>query len=489
MMKLLFFLFGLAFFLDEFVISEPLPPNFSFDSTNNRAHVNRSQLVHSRIINAKEEIVTNAKYPWLAQVYRKVFRKKKDKNPEWTDAGGVIVTNTMILTCGTCVCDEPYNFEKQKFINVDKWIKDGKPNYFCLQDIDNVGSRNQNRKDENEVYYSIGTQPLLSQLKDTSSYNDETIVIIPNYQPITNNDHRDWIGRLSKGGDIALIMKHTGLAGIGDKDLRKIQASRIAFSGPNALESVDIDENLLVRTAARGSRYYDDTVKGGASKPLHSCYTNGAVRHGNRNARHARCLEYSRGENDINKIFGCPRIMNVMDSFEVGSDLQITNCMEGADDECDAKVILKAATENECQTLYDEAIHAINRKIEQQPETADLLNRFKTKAERFEVYKYKTEPIASEKKVPPNYHSVTHCYINDKVAKYGVCKTEHEPKWGFCSKSCKVSNNDGFRVREKDSNAFTRYEEVDAHYYDDIARSPVRSFVRLPWIAEGRYGT
>ena len=106
MMKLLFLLFDLAFFLNEFAISEPLPPNFSFDNTNDREHLNRSQLVHSRIINAKDEIVTNAKYPWLAQVYRKVFRKKKDKNPEWTDAGGVIVTNTMILTCDSCVCDK-----------------------------------------------------------------------------------------------------------------------------------------------------------------------------------------------------------------------------------------------------------------------------------------------------------------------------------------------------------------------------------------------
>ena len=54
MMKSLFFLFGVAFFLDEFAISEPLPPNFSFDETNHGERVNkRSQSVHSRIINAK----------------------------------------------------------------------------------------------------------------------------------------------------------------------------------------------------------------------------------------------------------------------------------------------------------------------------------------------------------------------------------------------------------------------------------------------------
>ena len=487
-MKSLFFLFGVAFFLDEFAISEPLPPNFSFDNTNNREHVNISQSVHSRIINAKEETVTNEKYPWLAQVYRRAFKKKKGKKwlPEWTSEGGVIVTNTMILTCGLCVCDEPYDFIKKKFIDVDKWIKNKKPNIFCNKDSEE-GPRNQNKKDENEVYYSIGTQPLLT--KETalwSSFNseeDKIMVIIPDYQRITKDDHPDWIGRLSKNGDIALIKKDTGF------NLARIKASRIAFSGPNALESEEIDENLFVRTAARGNRYYDDTEKGGASEPLHSCYTNGAVRHNNRNANHARCLEYSRGENDKNKIFGCPRIMNIFDSFEVGSDVQITNCMEGGDDECDAKVILKAATDNECQTLYNEAIQAINRKIGQDPESEDMLERFKTKAERFNVYKYKTQPLVSENKLPPNYYSVIQCYIKDKVAKYGVCKTTQEPKWGFCSKSCKASYNDDFRGREKDENKFTRYEEVDADYYDDFTQSPVRSFVMLPWIAEGRYDT
>ena len=115
------------------------------------------------------------------------------------------------------------------------------------------------------------------------------------------------------------------------------------------------------------------------------------------------------------------------------------------------------------------------------------MDRFKTKAERFDVYKYKTQPLASENKLPPNYYSKTQCYIKDKVAKYGVCKTKHEPKWGFCSKSCKASYNDDFRAIEKDKDAFTRYEEVDAYFYDDFTRSQDRSFLRLPWIAEGRY--
>ena len=175
MMKSLFLLFGIPFFLEEFAISEPLPTKLSFDKTNHREHVNRSQNVHSRIINAKEEIVTNAKYPWLAQVYRKVFKKKKGKNPEWTTDGGVIVTTTMILTCGSCVCDEPYDFTKKKFIDVDKWIKKGKPNYFCNLDSEE-GPRNQNKKDENEVYYSIGTQPLLTEETALwSSFNSEDV--------------------------------------------------------------------------------------------------------------------------------------------------------------------------------------------------------------------------------------------------------------------------------------------------------------------------
>ena len=99
--------------------------------------------------------MTNRQYPWLAQVYRKIFLNRKRTKTDWYSSGGVIVTNIMILTCGSCVCDEPYDFKKGKFINADKHINDGKPNYYCSMDSKD-GPANQNRKGENEVYYSIG---------------------------------------------------------------------------------------------------------------------------------------------------------------------------------------------------------------------------------------------------------------------------------------------------------------------------------------------
>ena len=483
MRKSLLFLFVLAFFLDEFSIAEPLPQNVSFDNTNYRKHANRSQSVHSRIINAKEEIVTNRKYPWLARVYRKKYLKAKIKDEEneieWTDDGGVIVTNTMILTCGRCVCDDTYDPVKEKFIKVDKWIEEGKPNYFC-----SLGgrdwSRNQNKKGVNEVYYSIGIQRLLEEKSRRSvvKFDDKIVVVVPNYQPITKKDHPHWAGRLSKNGDIAVIMKRTGF------DLEKWKASIIYLPNPDfKLEGKNIDENLFVRTASRGNRYYDDTEKEGASEPLHTCYTNGAARHENRNVKHARCLGCSRGENDINFINGCPYILNVKDSFPVDSDVKIMG---------NAYVNLEG-DDNECQTLYNEAIQAVNRKIREHPESEDLLNRFNTKAERFLVYKYEKVPVPNGQKFPPGYYSRIHCYIKNKVAKYGVCKTKQEPKWGFCSKSCRVSSIDD--LRKKNGGGYTPYEEVDAYYYEDITKSysdvvqRERGFLKMPWAPEGRYDT
>ena len=174
-------------------------------------------------------------------------------------------------------------FLTQKFINLDKHINDGKPNYFCSMDSKD-GPINQNRKGENEVYYSIGKQTLPS--KETASYSDEDwkseniVALIPNYDPVTENDPSEWIGRLNKNGDIGLIRNKKGL------DLEKYQASRITLPNHRTLASEDSlvkrTGKRIVRTAGRGRRYYEDRHEKGASKPLHTCYTNGFVLHNNK---------------------------------------------------------------------------------------------------------------------------------------------------------------------------------------------------------------
>ena len=383
-------------------------------------------------------------------------------------------------------------------INVEELIKSGEPNAYCAKD-DDTGPSNQNRRYENEIYYSIGKQALPH--KESAAYseadwkNENVIVIIPNYDPPTKKDHNDWHGRLSKNGDIALIRFKKGFR------LSLHKASTITLPNPNIAAGNDLLDKRSVRTAGRGQRYYDDTPKEGASDPIHSCYTNGGVIHKRQTPKHVRCLDYKREENG--RVLGCPKILNVFDSFSVGSKVDIENCIEGSDKECSASVDLRknnagaSPLHDECSKLYTEAIHAINRKIAENPDTEDLLSMFKTKTDRFFVYEYDSVPkydtirtnvkYHKPNKIPREYSKEVQCYIKNKVAKYGVCKTDQEPYWGFCSKSCRADSLHDSLITDKDSNGFTRYDEVDAWYHEKVPKAPDGSLVKLKWIPKGSY--
>ena len=77
--------------------------------------------------------------------------------------------------------------------------------------------------------------------------------------------------------------------------------------------------------------------------------------------------------------------------------------------------------------------------------------------------------------------------IKNKVAKYGVCKTDQEPYWGFCSKSCRADSLHDSLITDKDSNGFTRYDEVDAWYHEKVPKAPDGSLVKLNWVPKGSY--
>ena len=55
-----------------------------------------------------------------------------------------------------------------------------------------------------------------------------------------------------------------------------------------------------------------------------------------------------------------------------------------------------------------------------------------------------------------------------------------------------MSKSDDFKLKEKDEDGYTRYEEVDGYYYEDITKQKShydRSFHELAWQPEGRYDT
>ena len=70
----------------------------------------RKKLPQARIING--ESISARKYPFLAQVYLKVFDGKENI---WQSSGGSIVTKSIILTCGHCVCIAPNAKDEYRF--------------------------------------------------------------------------------------------------------------------------------------------------------------------------------------------------------------------------------------------------------------------------------------------------------------------------------------------------------------------------------------
>ena len=484
---------------------------------------NRSHSVSSRIINAKQDSITNREYPWLAQVYRKEFLDKKKIKYNWYSSGGAIVTNTIIITCAKCVCRETYDVKKNKRIDVAKHVKDGWPNYYCTKNQvldEKTGEyihkiRNQNRWKENEVYYSIGTQPIRDP--ETSPTlpgsplwgheNENVIVTIPNYDRPNMADHPDWLGRENKNGDIAFIRNKKGLG------LETNQGSRISILYPTSVSAMDeearrTNRKRLVHTAGRGRRYYSYGPKG----ERHTCYTNGATLNKFAEQRPVRCLEYKRRDDD--RVSGCLQLNDVKHSFAGGEirngrdldeeedqrldDLKMVSIKKTPGGEYTASTVhtddefaeQRIAANEECAELYNEALQAIDQRILDQPDIEGMLRKFPTKTDRFHVYKYESipapnpngRPLTPRDRAPLDYAEETVCYIKNTVAKYGVCKTEEKPGWGFCSKSCQAAP-----LREKDREGYTVYEEIEAYFFEDLPEDPQGRTMNHRWMSAGKF--
>ena len=126
-----------------------------------------------RIINGRES--SNVIYPWLARVFKYIGSGDNYKS------GGTIIGKSSILTCGHCVC-------RHKFP------------YTCRSD-DELGPVNQNVKEVNEIYYTVGSK----EFDDT--YDDNIKVYLYNFEPNDMNNMRYF----SANGDLAVVIDLRGL--------------------------------------------------------------------------------------------------------------------------------------------------------------------------------------------------------------------------------------------------------------------------------------
>ena len=170
----------------------------------NKGHITSNSSLKARMVNpgikeyhrdngpeVKETKVTNEKYPWLAQIFRKKFPQTsypgkipETENPgskfygtiEWQSSGGAIVSCYIIITCLHCVCSDP-------------WLVDGN-----IGNLECQKGKNQNRKEQNEIFYSIGKTDFDRQ---NAIFKPDIEVLLPFYdgpmgKELDQPENSDW---------------------------------------------------------------------------------------------------------------------------------------------------------------------------------------------------------------------------------------------------------------------------------------------------------
>ena len=380
----------------------------------------------ARIING--ESVSGREYPFLAQVHLKVCDGKKNT---WYASGGSIVTKSIILTCGHCVCIGPNTKDAARFVTCpidDKFIItfDNKP-------------RNQNQKGKNEVYYSIGTQKFDYR---SATHSSDIYAYLFKYEPFDEPGDQNQI-LFSKNGDIAAIKDVT-------MDLIGYKATHITLPTFNAFLGNDGKD---VKIAGRGPRY-DEYVDNEHNPPrsLPSCITNGGLvknrqMPANQHNIFIPCKDWS-GPPPNRDV--CINIPDTITTFHANTKVIIRPNFH---------LVQLVPNKDVCDDYWKEAIKYIEKEEAQNPGPLILTSEnFKNMAHRIVVHDAGPQT--------PDRMMGEICYNVKKLAEFGVCETDMEPPndWGFCSKSCglppKISDEHSSEAQ------FSQYEMIGAKYFD-----------------------
>ena len=402
-----------------------------------------SDAIQSRIVNG--EAISFQKYPWLAAVFLKTPTTKKtyeETKEMWTmdTCGGTIISERSILTAIHCVCN-PVSPFTESGEDMETCLA---PNQCTKGDSKSCLQINQNRENENEVFYTIGTQ--VTEEPDYV-FNEEISVYIYKYDPQwtkqsdPNIDYIYWL----KNGDIAII-KNTSPAGL---DLKRYSVSPICLPSPRIFEQ-KIDH---ITIAGKGVRYHstDDNHLPPFLYPLPftSCYTNEALLKDSKKYPTKRSV-FLQCEGDPEYNTACVQWDDVvidgkgsMGVNSISTNVQVKFSFSPVS--IDAELTLDK--DDKCSQYWEKA----EKLIAEQP---ILSNGPSITQHRIVIIKaaskYEFEKIGNRwnwnidtmarKKVRRKLGLVKICYNVKKVAKYGICKTKSASNtpygWGFCSRSC-----------------------------------------------------
>ena len=377
----------------------------------------------ARIINGKS--VSGAKFPFLAQVYQKV---NDGKTEQWYRTVGSIVTNSVILTCGHCVCDDSRN---SKFVT-------------CQPDV-KLKKTNQNQKGMNEIYYSIGFQKFD---RNTASYLSNIKVYLFRYDPPDDKTS------FSKNGDIAAIKDDLGLKIIDYK------ATKISLPTSFGAETFGNEDGIDVKIAGRGARF-----KEFGSILSTSCTTNEGL-------AKSRLLPPN-----VQQIFlpckyfygpppnrdACVSIRDDITSFHASTQVFIHNR---------AVQFHPQFSKDVCNDYWKKAIkHIETQETDYAYDGILTLDSFKSRADRIVVCGNDECYDAGTNNTDITKGEI--CYNAKKLGEFGVCTTySRYYNWGFCSKSCGLPQS--IPDEQLQGEQFPNYEILIAKYFDIAPPNSIR---------------
>ena len=391
--------------------------------------VPRKSPSQTRIING--ESVSGDKYPFLAQVYLKVFDRKGEK---WYHSGGSIVTSTIIITCGHCICvDESESVESGSTMT--------------CRNTKTRNGKNQNRKGLNEIYYSIGIQKFD---KNTATYCQNIKVYLYEFEPFEDSSKKRFF---SKNGDIAAIKDVT-------MDLTGYKATTINLPTSFGHETFGDKAGRDAKTAGRGSRYIEWDNKNPFDDDLTSCTTNeGLAKSPNVSPSKVQifipCKDFSGPLLNDNACVKIPIAQNVMSFHSKTKVIVRTGTVQ----------FVPPYSRDVCNNYWRDAIKHIEQRKANHPEQGIFtLEEFISKADRIVVCDKEECYNTDTEKTDIMKGEI--CYNVKKLGEFGVCNTALEIpyNWGFCSKSCGLSPE----ITEEPSveAQFSNFEKLTIKYYD-----------------------
>ena len=380
----------------------------------------------ARILNGES---SKQVYPWMASILAKIAVAPQHQEEKGKDvivaSGGVIISNTAILTCGHCLCVQKVRPADDKgYFLLETCLPD--PN---VASDDKVSGTNQNRKKINEINIVLGKPKLdFEEQKKDFKYDKKIRAFLYKYEPPDVYD--ETFHTFSRNGDIGIVIKKDGFS---------LQPGKVV---PICLPAPDVFDNkngFDVTLAGWGLRYEDvKDEEGGTNEVLtSSCLTNEARLHplSNPFERPTFIPCVPRFPKDISYGY-CYDILNKFKvvSFSYNSELKFP--VHPLHPSMLKDILLNNPENQKCAQYYQDAKNAwVNAFTDIYWEGINdpvvLNKKFEEVISRIEI-----------RKNDKHGDVVDICYNVKAVGEYGICETDEDSplNWGFCSRSCEQFN-------------------------------------------------